>query len=97
MVSITMGCERSLRFRAQLIERETPGVQRIRSFTTSARKNFGAQISILLTEKTKQVGVYFSEIESQGVQRYVPRSTQIDLEAGVCNRVRSNLLAQGSF
>lgn len=40
--------------------------------------------------------MYFSEIESQGVQRYVPRSTQIDLEAGVCNRVRSSLLVQAN-
>ncbi|KAH7871091.1 beta-tubulin 2 [Lentinula edodes] len=37
----------------------------------------------------QRVGVYFTEIESGGVQRYVPRSTQIDLEAGVCNRLRS--------
>lgn len=35
--------------------------------------------------------MYFTEIESGGVQRYVPRSTQIDLEAGVCNRVRQTL------
>ncbi|KAJ3995069.1 beta-tubulin 2 [Lentinula boryana] len=37
----------------------------------------------------QRVGVYFNEIEHGGIQRYVPRSTQIDLEAGVCNRLRS--------
>ncbi|KAJ3884865.1 beta-tubulin 2 [Lentinula edodes] len=37
----------------------------------------------------QRAGVYFTEIETGGVQRYVPRSTQIDLEAGVCNRLRS--------
>ncbi|KAF5367138.1 hypothetical protein D9758_003871 [Tetrapyrgos nigripes] len=36
------------------------------------------------------IGVYFSEVQSQGETRYVPRSTQIDLEAGVCNRLRSS-------
>ncbi|EIN04019.1 beta-tubulin 2 [Punctularia strigosozonata HHB-11173 SS5] len=34
--------------------------------------------------------VYFSEINNQdGRPKYVPRSVQIDLEAGVCNRIRS--------
>ncbi|KAJ3978269.1 putative beta-tubulin, partial [Lentinula detonsa] len=37
----------------------------------------------------QRVGVYFNEVEHGGVRRYVPRSTQIDLEAGVCNRLRS--------
>ncbi|KIK58042.1 hypothetical protein GYMLUDRAFT_45597 [Collybiopsis luxurians FD-317 M1] len=37
----------------------------------------------------QRVGVYFNEVNYQGEQRYVPRSTQIDLEAGVCNRLRS--------
>lgn len=34
-----------------------------------------------------QVGVYFNEIESSSATKYVPRSVQIDLEDGVCNRV----------
>ncbi|KAF5362687.1 hypothetical protein D9757_014041 [Collybiopsis confluens] len=37
----------------------------------------------------QRIGVYFNEVENNGAQRYVPRSTQIDLEAGVCNRLRS--------
>ncbi|KAK7037758.1 Tubulin beta-2 chain [Paramarasmius palmivorus] len=36
--------------------------------------------------------VYFTEVESQGQLKYVPRSTQIDLEAGVCNKIRSGPL-----
>ncbi|KAF8207024.1 beta-tubulin [Mycena galopus ATCC 62051] len=36
----------------------------------------------------QQIGVYFAEVN--GAQpKYVPRSLQIDLEAGVCDRVRS--------
>ncbi|KAJ7082877.1 beta-tubulin 2 [Mycena belliarum] len=38
----------------------------------------------------QQVGVYFSEVNHAGSQpKYVPRSLQIDLEAGVCERVRN--------
>ncbi|THV05655.1 tubulin nucleotide-binding domain-like protein [Dendrothele bispora CBS 962.96] len=37
----------------------------------------------------QRIGTYFTEVETQGENRYVPRSTQIDLEAGVCNRLRS--------
>jgi hypothetical protein len=33
------------------------------------------------------VGVYFTEVEGMGATKYVPRSVQIDLEDGVCNRV----------
>lgn len=38
---------------------------------------------------TLQVGVYFTEVEYAGRTRFVPRSVQVDLEAGVCNKVRS--------
>ena len=35
-----------------------------------------------------QVGVYFTEVELSGSpNKYVPRSVQIDLEEGVCDRV----------
>lgn len=35
-----------------------------------------------------KVGVYFNEVEHSGkAMKYVPRSVQIDLEAGVCDRV----------
>lgn len=34
-----------------------------------------------------QAGVYFDEILDGSTTRYVPRSVQVDLEAGVCNRV----------
>ncbi|KAJ7746284.1 beta-tubulin 2 [Mycena metata] len=38
----------------------------------------------------QRVGVYFAEVNHAGSQsKYVPRSLQIDLEAGVCDRVRS--------
>lgn len=37
-----------------------------------------------------RVGVYFTEIENSGqATKYVPRSVQIDLEEGVCNRIRT--------
>jgi len=39
-----------------------------------------------------RVGVYFSEVETGGVVKHVPRSIQIDLESGVCNRLRSGPL-----
>ena len=37
----------------------------------------------------EQAGVYFDEITGggSGATRYVPRSVQVDLEAGVCNKV----------
>lgn len=34
-----------------------------------------------------QVGTYFTEVESSGQHRYVPRSIQVDLEVGVLDRV----------
>ncbi|KAI0775033.1 beta-tubulin 2 [Trametes elegans] len=40
-----------------------------------------------------RVGVYFTEVEHSGhLNKYVPRSVQIDLEEGVCNRIRSGPL-----
>jgi Tubulin/FtsZ family, GTPase domain len=36
-----------------------------------------------------QVETYFSEVNSGSTAKYVPRSVQIDLEAGVCDRLRS--------
>ena len=39
-----------------------------------------------------QVGVYFTEIEHSGMRtKYVPRSVQVDLEEGVCNRVSNSV------
>jgi tubulin beta len=35
------------------------------------------------------VDTYFSEVNSGSTAKYVPRSVQIDLEAGVCERLRS--------
>ncbi|KAJ7760644.1 beta-tubulin 2 [Mycena maculata] len=37
----------------------------------------------------QRIGVYFAEVNSASQTKYVPRSLQIDLEAGVCERVRS--------
>ena len=35
-----------------------------------------------------QLNVYFTEVEqSDGPNKYVPRSVQVDLEGGVCNHV----------
>jgi hypothetical protein len=36
---------------------------------------------------TSKVGVYFNEVNSGTESKYIPRSIQVDLEAGVCNRV----------
>ncbi|KAG8932540.1 Tubulin beta-2 chain [Tulasnella sp. 417] len=43
-------------------------------------------------QQLERVGVYFSTVESQGQVKHIPRSTQIDLESGVCNRIRSGPL-----
>ncbi|KAF9223303.1 beta-tubulin [Gyrodon lividus] len=40
----------------------------------------------------ERAGVYFTPIDSTGPTKYVPRSVQIDLEAGVCNHIRSGPL-----
>lgn len=38
-----------------------------------------------------KLNVYFTEVErTEGPTKYVPRSVQVDLEAGVCNRVRES-------
>ncbi|KAJ7352294.1 beta-tubulin 2 tubb2 [Mycena albidolilacea] len=37
----------------------------------------------------QRVGVYFAEVNVGSQPKYVPRSLQIDLEAGVCDRVKS--------
>ncbi|KAH0833481.1 beta-tubulin [Lanmaoa asiatica] len=39
-----------------------------------------------------RAGVYFTPVDSSGPTKYVPRSVQVDLEAGVCNRLRSGPL-----
>ncbi|KAI0636266.1 beta-tubulin 2 [Trametes polyzona] len=40
-----------------------------------------------------RVGVFFTEVELPGLpNKYVPRSVQIDLEEGVCDRIRSGPL-----
>ncbi|KAG8861743.1 Tubulin beta-2 chain [Tulasnella sp. 330] len=44
------------------------------------------------TLQLPRAGVYFSEVENQGRTKWVPRSIQIDLESGVCNRIRSGPL-----
>ncbi|KAB5595928.1 Tubulin beta-2 chain [Ceratobasidium theobromae] len=41
-------------------------------------------------QQLERLDVYFTEIE--GHNRYVPRSIQVDLESGVCNRLRSGRL-----
>ncbi|KAJ2924641.1 hypothetical protein H1R20_g12446, partial [Candolleomyces eurysporus] len=40
-----------------------------------------------------EVGVYFDEVErTSGPTKYVPRSVQVDLEAGVCGKIKSGKL-----
>jgi tubulin beta len=41
--------------------------------------------------REKQVETYFSEVNEGSAAKYVPRSVQIDLEAGVCDRLRTGL------
>ncbi|KAJ8584850.1 beta-tubulin 2 [Rhizopogon salebrosus TDB-379] len=41
-----------------------------------------------------RAGVYFTQVDSDGPSKYVPRSVQVDLESGVCNRLRSGPLGQ---
>ncbi|KAL0945420.1 hypothetical protein HGRIS_000912 [Hohenbuehelia grisea] len=43
-------------------------------------------------QQIERAGVYFTEIGSGAAAKYVPRSVQVDLEAGVCNRLRSGAL-----
>ncbi|KZT20480.1 beta-tubulin 2 [Neolentinus lepideus HHB14362 ss-1] len=44
-------------------------------------------------QQLTRANVYFSEVDLPGSAiKYVPRSVQIDLEAGVCNRIRSGPL-----
>ncbi|GLB44875.1 putative tubulin is the major constituent of microtubules [Lyophyllum shimeji] len=43
-------------------------------------------------EQLLRAGVYFNEVQSSHANKYVPRSVQIDLEAGVCNHLRSGPL-----
>jgi hypothetical protein len=42
----------------------------------------------MLTSSLVKVETYFTEVNAGSVPKYVPRSVQIDLEAGVCDRVR---------
>ncbi|KAG8965788.1 Tubulin beta-2 chain [Tulasnella sp. 419] len=44
-------------------------------------------------QQLARVGVYFSAVEHGGQVRHVPRSVQLDLEAGVCNSVGTKTLA----
>ncbi|KAG6853312.1 Tubulin beta-2 chain [Blastosporella zonata] len=43
-------------------------------------------------QQLTRAGVYFAEVDSTKGNKYVPRSVQIDLEAGVCNRIRGGPL-----
>ncbi|EGO24882.1 hypothetical protein SERLADRAFT_468815 [Serpula lacrymans var. lacrymans S7.9] len=40
----------------------------------------------------ERAGVYFTQVESGGTTKYIPRSVQLDLESGVCNHIRSGPL-----
>ncbi|KIM84885.1 hypothetical protein PILCRDRAFT_96615 [Piloderma croceum F 1598] len=43
-------------------------------------------------QEIDRVGTYFTEVKSSEGSKYVPRSVQVDLEAGVTNRIRSGPL-----
>ncbi|KAF8071599.1 beta-tubulin 2 tubb2 [Lyophyllum atratum] len=43
-------------------------------------------------QQLTRAGVYFTEVESSSADKYVPRSIQVDLEQGVCNRLRGGPL-----
>ncbi|OJA13008.1 hypothetical protein AZE42_03519 [Rhizopogon vesiculosus] len=45
-------------------------------------------------QQIARAGVYFTQVDSDGPSKYVPRSVQVDLESGVCNRLRSGPLGQ---
>ncbi|KDQ09899.1 hypothetical protein BOTBODRAFT_36712 [Botryobasidium botryosum FD-172 SS1] len=45
-------------------------------------------------QQVERAHVYFNEITSGSGIKYVPRSVQIDLEGGVCNRIKSGPLGQ---
>ncbi|KAJ3560004.1 hypothetical protein NP233_g11113 [Leucocoprinus birnbaumii] len=42
----------------------------------------------------QRADVYFTEVEYGSNKRYVPRSVQVDLESGVCNKLKSGPLGQ---
>ncbi|KAI6025649.1 beta-tubulin [Pisolithus orientalis] len=44
--------------------------------------------------QTERAGVYFTQVDSHGPTKYVPRSVQIDLESGVCDHIRSGPLGK---
>ena len=48
----------------------------------------GAKRGARMLTSLVKVETYFSEVNAGSVPKYVPRSVQIDLEAGVCDRVR---------
>jgi tubulin beta len=44
-------------------------------------------------QQLERAGVYFTQVDNTGSRaKYVPRSIQLDLEAGVCNRIRGGVL-----
>ncbi|KDR78728.1 hypothetical protein GALMADRAFT_244250 [Galerina marginata CBS 339.88] len=45
-------------------------------------------------QQLQRAGVYFDEVIDGSQTRYVPRSVQIDLEAGVCNKLRGGILGK---
>ncbi|KAF8636799.1 hypothetical protein AX17_003261 [Amanita inopinata Kibby_2008] len=42
----------------------------------------------------QRAGVYFTEVDNGSQSKYVPRSIQLDLESGVCNKLRNGPLGQ---
>ncbi|KIK28825.1 hypothetical protein PISMIDRAFT_27315 [Pisolithus microcarpus 441] len=44
--------------------------------------------------QTERAGVYFTQVDSHGPTKYVPRSVQIDLESGVCDHIRAGRLGK---
>ncbi|PPQ74603.1 hypothetical protein CVT24_004192 [Panaeolus cyanescens] len=61
----------------------------------SVNSNILAPTPCNFNDGAQQAGVYFDEVtgaSGDGSVRYVPRSVQVDLEAGVCNKLRGGVL-----
>lgn len=44
--------------------------------------------------QTACAGVYFTEVNTSGTAKYIPRSVQVDLEGGVCKMLQSGVLGK---
>ena len=64
-------------------------LSRHRTIAARPRKHIFFSFYFYFYSNFWQAETYFSEVNSGSTAKYVPRSVQIDLEAGVCERLRS--------